>query len=50
MNRHPERTEDYLEHILKALDRIQRYSDGKSKADFSGRKQLLASAQMTRRL
>jgi uncharacterized protein with HEPN domain len=34
MNRHPERTEDYLEHILKALDRIQRYAEGKSKADF----------------
>jgi uncharacterized protein with HEPN domain len=34
MNRHPERTEDYLEHTLKALDRIQRYTDGKSKADF----------------
>jgi uncharacterized protein with HEPN domain len=34
MNRHPERTEDYLEHILRALDRIQRYSGGKSKADF----------------
>lgn len=34
MNKHPERTEDYLEHIFKALDRIQRYTDGKSKADF----------------
>jgi len=34
MNRHPERAEDYLEHILKALERIQRYTAGKSKADF----------------
>jgi uncharacterized protein with HEPN domain len=34
MNRHPERTEDYLEHILGALERIQRYTAGKSKADF----------------
>jgi len=34
MNRHSERTPDFLEHILKALDRIQRYTDGKSKTDF----------------
>jgi uncharacterized protein with HEPN domain len=35
MNRHPERTQDYLEHILEALDRILRYTGGKSKADFT---------------
>ncbi len=34
MSGHPDRTEDYLEHILKAPRRIQRYTDGKSKADF----------------
>ncbi len=34
MSRHPERTQDYLEHILDALERIQRYTSGKSAADF----------------
>jgi len=34
MNRHPERTEDYLEHMLNALERVQRYTAGKSKTDF----------------
>jgi uncharacterized protein with HEPN domain len=34
MSGHPDRTEDYLEHILKALSRIQRFTDGKSKTDF----------------
>jgi uncharacterized protein with HEPN domain len=34
MNRHPERTEDYLWHIHKALDRIQGYTNGKSKSNF----------------
>lgn len=35
MSRHPERARDYLEHILGALDRIQRYTSGKSSADFA---------------
>jgi uncharacterized protein with HEPN domain len=35
MSRHPERTPDYLEHILSAIDRIQQYLAGKSKADFT---------------
>jgi uncharacterized protein with HEPN domain len=35
MTRHPERTGNYLEHILDALDRIQRYTAGKSAADFT---------------
>jgi uncharacterized protein with HEPN domain len=34
MSRHPERTQDYLEHILEALERIQRYTAGKSEAEF----------------
>lgn len=34
MNSHPERAQDYLEHILEALERIQRYTTGKSETDF----------------
>lgn len=34
MSQHPERVGDYLEHILAAVDRIQRYIAGKSVADF----------------
>jgi Uncharacterized conserved protein len=34
MNQHPERTRDYLEHILSTLERIQRYTTGKSATDF----------------
>jgi uncharacterized protein with HEPN domain len=34
MSRHPDRAQDYLEHILDALERIQRYTAGKSAADF----------------
>ncbi len=34
MSKHPERAKDYLEHILNALERIQRYAAGKSAADF----------------
>jgi uncharacterized protein with HEPN domain len=34
MSKHPERAQDYLEHILGALERIQRYTAGKSAADF----------------
>jgi uncharacterized protein with HEPN domain len=34
MSRHPERTQDYLEHILEALERIQRYTSDKSEAEF----------------
>jgi uncharacterized protein with HEPN domain len=34
MSEHPERVQDYLEHILEALERIQRYSIGKSASDF----------------
>jgi uncharacterized protein with HEPN domain len=34
MSKHPERTQDYLEHILDALERIQRYTAGKSAHDF----------------
>jgi uncharacterized protein with HEPN domain len=34
MSKHPERTQDYLEHILNALERIQRYTAGRSSADF----------------
>jgi uncharacterized protein with HEPN domain len=34
MSLHPERAQDYLEHILEALERIQRYAAGKSTADF----------------
>lgn len=34
MSRHPERVQDYLEHMLEALERIQRYTAGKSEAEF----------------
>jgi uncharacterized protein with HEPN domain len=34
MSKHPERAQDYIEHILAALERIQRYTSGKSSADF----------------
>lgn len=34
MSRHPERAADYLEHILGALHRIQRYTSDKSESDF----------------
>ena len=35
MSQHPERTGDYLQHILGAIDRIQLYLSGKSKSDFT---------------
>lgn len=34
MSKHPERAQDYLEHKLNALERIQRYTAGKSATDF----------------
>jgi uncharacterized protein with HEPN domain len=34
MSKHPERAQDYLEHILGALERIKRYTAGKSATDF----------------
>jgi uncharacterized protein with HEPN domain len=34
MSKHPERAQDYLEHILGALERIQRYTAGKPATDF----------------
>ncbi|MGD0293856.1 MAG: DUF86 domain-containing protein [Terracidiphilus sp.] len=34
MNSHPERAQDYLEHILTALERIRLYTTGKSQIDF----------------
>jgi uncharacterized protein with HEPN domain len=34
MSLHPERVADYLEHILAAVDRIERYVAGKSATDF----------------
>lgn len=34
MSKHPERAQDYLEHILIALERIRRYTDGKSAGEF----------------
>jgi uncharacterized protein with HEPN domain len=34
MSKHPDRAQDYLEHILGALERIQRYTAGKSATDF----------------
>ena len=34
MSSHPERAQDYLEHILIALERIQRYTTGKSADEF----------------
>ena len=36
MSHHPERVQDYLEHILEALDRIHRYTARKSEAEFIG--------------
>ena len=35
MNLHPERAQDYLEHILTALERIQRYTSEKTAEDFA---------------
>jgi uncharacterized protein with HEPN domain len=35
MSSHPERAQDYLEHILIALERIQRYTVGKSADEFA---------------
>lgn len=35
MRPHAERLADYLEHILDALQRIQRYTSGKSRDDFA---------------
>jgi uncharacterized protein with HEPN domain len=35
MSKHPDRAQDYLEHILGALERIQRYTAAKSATDFS---------------
>jgi uncharacterized protein with HEPN domain len=34
MSAHPERVQDYLEHILEALERIQRYTADKSADEF----------------
>jgi uncharacterized protein with HEPN domain len=34
MTGHPERAGDYLEHVLTALERMQRYTAGKSVKDF----------------
>jgi uncharacterized protein with HEPN domain len=34
MSPHPERAADYLEHILGALERIQRYTADKTETDF----------------
>ncbi len=34
MSPHPERAQDYLEHFLEALERIQRYTEGKSQDEF----------------
>jgi uncharacterized protein with HEPN domain len=34
MSKHPERAQDYLEHILTALERIRQYTTGKSASDF----------------
>jgi uncharacterized protein with HEPN domain len=34
MSKHPDRAQDFLEHILDALERIQRYTAGKSATDF----------------
>jgi uncharacterized protein with HEPN domain len=34
MRSHPERAQDYLEHMLLALERIQRYTAGKSADEF----------------
>ena len=35
MSKHPDRAQDYLEHMLNALERIRRYTAGKSAADFT---------------
>ena len=34
MSKHPERAQDYIEHILGALERIERYTAGKSEIEF----------------
>ena len=34
MSKHPDRAQDYLEHILGALERIRQYTAGKYAADF----------------
>jgi uncharacterized protein with HEPN domain len=34
MSTHPERAKDYMEHILEALERIRRYTAGKSVDEF----------------
>jgi uncharacterized protein with HEPN domain len=34
MSKHPERAQDYLEHILVALERIRQYTTSKSETDF----------------
>ena len=34
MSKHPDRAQDYLERVLDALERIQRYTAGKSATDF----------------
>jgi uncharacterized protein with HEPN domain len=34
MSRHPERIQDYLEHIIQALQRIEQYTGGKSAVVF----------------
>jgi uncharacterized protein with HEPN domain len=34
MSKHPERAQVYLEHVLEALERIQRYTAGKSADEF----------------
>jgi uncharacterized protein with HEPN domain len=34
MSKHPERAQDYIEHILSALERIERYTAGKSEIEF----------------
>jgi uncharacterized protein with HEPN domain len=34
MSEHPERARDYLEHLLFSLERIRRYTAGKSATDF----------------
>ena len=34
MTRHPERVEDYIQHILDAITRIQRYTEDMDEASF----------------
>jgi|ERR1035438_6152456 uncharacterized protein with HEPN domain len=34
MSKHPERAQDYLEHILEALERIEQYTTGKLQTEF----------------